>query len=176
MPRILIIDDEPGIVLAVRDELLFEGMEVTSAAEGRSGLQLALQNRPELEAITQQLANDDTSVMLAGNNLKPDVSLSVFYASNGRGGVQIDNSGGVPVVVSRGGFLDSLDQLGSFNFPTYGVSLDLRLPLRNRAASAELGAALLTKKNDLYVLRRQRQIIDQDVRNAVHQLEQSKLI
>jgi hypothetical protein len=27
-----------------------------------SGLQLALQNRPELEAISKQLANDDTNV------------------------------------------------------------------------------------------------------------------
>lgn len=140
-----------------------------------SALQLALQNRPELEAISQQLANDDTNVMLSNNNLKPDLSLSGFYTSNGRGGVQIDGSSGVPLVVSRGGFLDSLDQVGSFNFPTYGVSLDLRLPLRNRTATAELGAALLTKKSDLYVLRRQRQMIDQEVRNAVHQLEQSKL-
>jgi outer membrane protein len=140
-----------------------------------SALQIALQNRPELEAISQQLANDDTNVMVAGNNLKPDLSLSGFYTSNGRGGVQIDNSGNVPLVVSRGGFLDSLGQLGSFNFPTYGVSLDLRLPLRNRAASADLGAAMLTKRNDLYVDRRQRQAIDQEVRNAVHQLEESKL-
>jgi two-component system, OmpR family, alkaline phosphatase synthesis response regulator PhoP len=48
MPRVLIVDDEPGIVLAVRDELLFEGMEVESAADGRSGLEQALKVRPDV--------------------------------------------------------------------------------------------------------------------------------
>jgi len=33
MARILIVDDEPSIVMAVRDELLFEGFEVESAVE-----------------------------------------------------------------------------------------------------------------------------------------------
>jgi len=48
MPRVLIIDDEPGIVLAVRDELIFEGMEVESAADGKTGLEQALQLRPDV--------------------------------------------------------------------------------------------------------------------------------
>lgn len=141
----------------------------------RSAIETAMANRPELEAARQQLANDDTNLQVASNNLKPDLSLSGFYTSNGRGGVQINNLSGTPTVVSRGGFVDSLDQLGSFNFPTYGVSLDLRLPLRNRAASADLGTALVNKRSDLYLLRQRHQAISLDVRNAVHQLEQSKL-
>jgi len=48
MPRILIIDDEPGIVLAVRDELVFEGMEVDSAEDGRAGLNRALASEPDV--------------------------------------------------------------------------------------------------------------------------------
>ena len=47
MSRVLIVDDEPAIVLAVRDELVFEGLEVESASDGPSGLQVALQWRPE---------------------------------------------------------------------------------------------------------------------------------
>jgi outer membrane protein TolC len=139
-----------------------------------TALELAMSKRPELEAVRQQLANDDTNVQVATNNLKPDLNLSGFYASNGRGGNQIDTSSGTPVIIP-GGFTDSLDQLGSFNFPTYGVSLELRLPLRNRAAKADLSTALISKKSNLYQLRLKQQTINQDVRNAVHKLEEAKL-
>jgi outer membrane protein len=118
-----------------------------------------------------QLANDDTNVEVATNNLKPDLNLTGFYASNGRGGNQIDTSGSI----IPGGFADSLDQLGSFNFPSYGVSLELRLPLRNRSAKADLNTALTSKKSNLYQFRLKQQVINQDIRNAVHQLEESKL-
>jgi two-component system alkaline phosphatase synthesis response regulator PhoP len=48
MPRILIVDDEPSIVLAVRDELIFEGYEVQSAADGPAGLQKAREWKPDV--------------------------------------------------------------------------------------------------------------------------------
>lgn len=48
MGRILIVDDEPAIVLAVRDELVFEGMEVESAADGPSGLEKAIRSHPDV--------------------------------------------------------------------------------------------------------------------------------
>jgi DNA-binding response OmpR family regulator len=48
MSRVLIVDDEPAIVMAVRDELLFEGLEIEFASDGPSGLQLALQWRPDV--------------------------------------------------------------------------------------------------------------------------------
>ncbi|MCU1307139.1 MAG: hypothetical protein JWN45_1834 [Acidobacteriaceae bacterium] len=137
-----------------------------------TALEMAMSKRPELQAVRWQLANDDTNVEVATNNLKPDLNLTGFYASNGRGGNQIDAISGALI---PGGFSDSLDQLGSFNFPSYGVSLELRLPLRNRAAKADLSTALTSKKSNLYQFRLKQQVINQDVRNAVHQLEESKL-
>lgn len=47
-PRILVIDDEPSIVLAVKDELAFEGFDVDSAADGPAGLQRARESRPDV--------------------------------------------------------------------------------------------------------------------------------
>jgi two-component system alkaline phosphatase synthesis response regulator PhoP len=47
-PRILVVDDEPSIVLAVRDEMEFEGFEVDSAADGPSGLRRARESRPDV--------------------------------------------------------------------------------------------------------------------------------
>ena len=48
MSRVLIVDDEPAIVLAVRDELAFEGMEVDAASDGPSGLEAALRWKPDV--------------------------------------------------------------------------------------------------------------------------------
>jgi DNA-binding response OmpR family regulator len=45
--RLLIIEDEPHIVLGLRDALEFEGFEVASAATGRGGLAEALEHRPD---------------------------------------------------------------------------------------------------------------------------------
>jgi len=46
--RILIADDEPSIVMAVRDELTFEGFEVHSALDGPAALEKAREIRPDV--------------------------------------------------------------------------------------------------------------------------------
>ena len=157
---------------------LTENAEVTGGLATQdiaTAIEMAISKRPELEAVTQQLANDDTSVYIAHNSLQPDLSLTGNYTSNGIGGNLIDTSGSAPVVISHGGLLDALDQVGGFGFPTYSVGLTLRLPIRNHQAEADLGSALVSKRSDLYVLRSRQQAISQEVRNAVHQLEVSKL-
>jgi outer membrane protein len=136
---------------------------------------MAMSKRPELEAVRQQVANDDTNVYVAHNNLQPDISLNGIYTSNGIGGNLIDTSGSAPVIVSHGGFLDALSQVGGFGFPTYSVGINLRLPIKNSQAEADLGSALVSKRGDLYQLRSRQQAITLEVRNAVHQLESSKL-
>ncbi len=47
-PAILLIEDEPGLVLALTDLLSDEGYEVTSAADGTSGFELARGKRFDL--------------------------------------------------------------------------------------------------------------------------------
>ncbi|MBI4888454.1 MAG: response regulator transcription factor [Acidobacteria bacterium] len=47
-PRILLIEDEPGIRLAVKDELEFEGFDVDLAEDGPSGLAAIVRSRPDL--------------------------------------------------------------------------------------------------------------------------------
>lgn len=143
--------------------------------DAQSAYQLALERRPELEALRQQLANDDDGVRLAYNSVQPDLSLTAFYTSSGRGGNQLDTSTSPPAVIAPGGFGDSFSQLGTFDFPTYGFNLQFRLPLRNRSAEANLGSALVAKRQSLYQLRQRQQTLWQEVRNAVHQLEQTRL-
>ncbi|HUS19021.1 MAG TPA: TolC family protein [Terriglobales bacterium] len=160
--------------VAALDIVLTENAEIAGelpVPDMTAAIESAMKKRPELEAIRLQLANDDTNAQVARNNLKPDLSLSSFFTSNGRGGNQLTGTGVVP-----GGFSDSLDQVGSFNFPTYGLSLDLRLPIRNRAAQADLGTSMVSKRNSLYRLRQSQQLVNQDVRNAVHAVEESRLV
>lgn len=157
---------------------LTESAEVSNTPASQdipTALEMAMSKRPELEATRQQLANDDTNVYIANNNLQPDVSLNGIYTSNGIGGNVIDTSNGSPVIVSHGGLLDALDQVGGFGFPTYSVGLTLSLPIKNHRAEADLGSALVSKRSDLYQLRSRQQAITLEVRNAVHQLEVSKL-
>jgi DNA-binding response OmpR family regulator len=48
MARILIVDDEPSIVLALKDELQMEGFEVESCADGLSAIEKARETRPDV--------------------------------------------------------------------------------------------------------------------------------
>lgn len=47
-PRILVADDEPSIVMAVHDELVFEGFEVHAATNGPEALAKARAIRPDV--------------------------------------------------------------------------------------------------------------------------------
>jgi len=44
-------------------------------------------------------------------------------------------------LTAAGGFSDSLDQLFGFGYPSYGFSLTLNLPVKNRSGQAALGSA-----------------------------------
>ncbi|HKD81693.1 MAG TPA: TolC family protein [Candidatus Angelobacter sp.] len=145
-------------------------LEIVDLQESLAG---ALKNRPEIDAQNQQLAIDDTNAKLAVNNLRPDLNLAASYTSNGLGGIVFDNSGNL---VSNGGFGDSLSQLGGFSFPTYGVTLQMRFPVRNSSAAADLGTALVSKRRSLYQMRGLQQTISTQVKNAVHDLEQAELV
>jgi len=48
MPKILIVEDEPGMVAGLRDNFEFEGYQVLSAMDGVSGLERALDDSPDL--------------------------------------------------------------------------------------------------------------------------------
>lgn len=139
-----------------------------------TALQEALQRRPELEAARYALQGDDVNVRLAQNHLQPDLSLTGFYQSNGIGGNQysLTNPG---QIVSTGGLGTSFNQLFGFSYPGYGATLTLNLPIRNRAAQADLGSALVARHRDLSSERQVREQITLDVNSSVHQLEVAKL-
>jgi outer membrane protein len=137
--------------------------------DAASALQSALTKRPEFEAARAALARDEAQLRLARNHLLPQLDLMALYATNGLGGSTGIGSAGQPISSSW------LSQMFGFGFPTYEAQLTLSLPLKNRAAKAEMGSALVSRRSDLYSERLVREQVTLDVRNAVHQLEQAKL-
>jgi two-component system alkaline phosphatase synthesis response regulator PhoP len=48
VPKILIVEDEPDMVMGLRDNFEFEGYEVITASDGQSGLERAREHKPDL--------------------------------------------------------------------------------------------------------------------------------
>ncbi len=141
----------------------------------------ALATRPEIKSAMQNLDIDDLQIRQARNGLLPDLSLIGGYTSQGVGGVYypqsvIPGGGGTPIVAApiAGGFGDVLSQLFGFGYPVYSFGLQLRLPIKNHQASADMADALVTKKRDALAVRTLQQQVRLDVLNAASQVQSSK--
>jgi outer membrane protein TolC len=140
-----------------------------------------MQNRPDLKQATQSLDVDDLSIQQSRNALLPNLALIGNYNINGRGGVflqrtNVFNDGiSSPVLTSiPGGLGDALSQMFGFGFSTYQLGLRLSLPIRNRAASADMADAIVRKKQDTLNVRTTQQTIRLDILNAITNVESSK--
>lgn len=155
---------------------LTENPEAKGALENvdaQAALDQALKQRPEIEAAADALDADHANVRLARNQLLPSLSLTGFYQSSGLGGNQYNLLTGQ--LISVGGFNSSFGQVFGLGYPGYGGTLALQLPLKNHAAQAGLGTALVAQSHDLYSARQAREAITRDVKDAIEQLEQAKL-
>ena len=124
---------------------------------------------------------DDLSIQQSRNALLPNLALIGNYNINGRGGVflqrtNVFNDGiSSPVLTSiPGGLTDALSQMFGFGFSTYQLGLRLSLPIRNRAASADMADAIVRKKQDTLNVRTTQQTIRLDILNAITNVESSK--
>jgi outer membrane protein TolC len=136
--------------------------------DAATALQQAITKRPEFDAARSALARDEMQIRVARNRLLPQLDVMGTYASNGLGGAGL-NEAGQPISSSW------VNQAFGFNYPTYGAQLTLSLPLKNRAAKAEMGTALVSRRNDLYTQRRVQEQVTLDVSDSVHLLERAKL-
>jgi outer membrane protein TolC len=140
---------------------------------------LAMDKRQDLRAARQSLDVDDLSIKQANDNLRPNLALNGQYSTSGVGGPTylLQNafgSGSQVVSVTPGGISDALSQMFGFGQPTYGFGLSLSLPIRNRAAAANLTDATVGKKMDALRLRAIIQTVRLQVLNAVTNLENSR--
>lgn len=142
----------------------------------------ALARRPDLRSIAENIAADDLTISQVNNQLLPDLSLTAQYGSFGQGGNFFsrqnvflgDGTTSSVTKIIPGGPGDSLNQLFGFGFPTYGFGLTLRLPIKDRATSANLADALVNKKLDSYRLKSASLNTRLQVLQAVSLVENSK--
>ncbi len=142
------------------------------------------------EYLTQGLGGNSTpTVAEAGVFVTP---LSCLSAADVPIACPVVNSDGTPVIGTNGmpisttvqattagtpqtgGLHQALAQVFQSNFPTYGVSLNLNLPIRNRVAQAQNIQAQLQEKQSAANLQRLHNTVAVDVRNAQIMLAQDK--
>jgi outer membrane protein TolC len=144
----------------------------------------AIARRPDLRATRQGLDIDDLNIRNNTNALRPDIALTAQYSIFGRGGNFFPRPGTVlpdgTVVPPGGSFFipggvgDALSGMFGLNYPTYGMGLSIRLPVRDRRVSADLADALVSKKQNALRVRSTEQNIRLQVLNAINQVENSR--
>ncbi|WP_328467592.1 response regulator [Actinoplanes sp. NBC_00393] len=78
MTRILVVDDEPQIVRALRINLKAHGYEVDTARDGASALHLAVQHRPDLVVLDLGLPDMEGTEVIGGLRGWTDVPIIVL--------------------------------------------------------------------------------------------------
>jgi outer membrane protein TolC len=104
----------------------------------------ANKNRPDLLYAGIQVDNSRIYLEGSKNELKPELDLVGTAQNNGLAG-SLDplynpgtSTGATVPPVLLGGYGDVLSQIARRAYPTYGIGLNLTLPLRNRVAEADV--------------------------------------
>jgi outer membrane protein TolC len=131
----------------------------------------AIASRPELAQSRIQLHNQELTILGSKNALLPTLDL---VASSSNGALAGDPNP-LPALPGSphsnnpyfiGGYGTVLSQLFSRNFPNYSVGLSLNIPIRNRAAQAQVASDQLTYRQQELVLQRLENQVRVDVQNA----------
>lgn len=158
----IVLDDDPTAVPSKEAILPFE-----------DALAKAMQVRPEAKAAEQRVSVDELNARVARDSLLPRLDLSLQGGATGPGLNQIVPGGVVGVAPSMPypGLGQTLQQVMEFNYPSYGLGLQLTFPLRNSPAQAALADSLVSRAKDRYQQRRVKEQIILDVRQALTSIE-----
>jgi len=96
----------------------------------------ALANRPDLGQAALQVENSTISLEGARNALLPQIDLVGVMQNSGLAG-QISPLAVSPDTTFLAGYGGLLGQIAARNYPTYGIGVQVNLPLRNRVAEAD---------------------------------------
>jgi outer membrane protein TolC len=115
-----------------------------------AAVRTALQRRPELEQLRLQLKQADADIRFDRRETKPAVNLRLEALSTGNAGA-VYSASAVQVVSpvldtanpAFGGAGKSYSQAARFQHPSLAAGLEIKLPLRNRAAISQLTTAVV---------------------------------
>jgi outer membrane protein TolC len=140
---------------------------------------LAISSRPELAQSRIQMANQELTIRGSRNALLPTLDV-VANVSNGALAGQINPLPALPGTTHSntaffvGGYGTVLAQLFARNFPNYSVGLNLNIPIRNRAAQAQVISDELTYRQQQLSLQRLENQVRVDVQNAMIGVSQAR--
>ncbi len=97
----------------------------------------ALSSRPDLGQANLQIENSQIGLKGSRNAVLPEVDLVGILQNNGLAGT-LNPFASNPDTTFAGGFGSVLDQLFTRHYPTYGIGVQVTLPIRNRIAEADL--------------------------------------
>jgi outer membrane protein TolC len=150
----------------------------------------AMGARPELEQNRIAIENSKLNIKGTKSALLPSLDLTADLSNNALSGqvntVPFVNPGGTPSNLVRtrdpnsvnqfflGGYGTAVAQLFRRNFPDYSIGVSLNIPLRNRAAQADLANVELDLRRQEIRDRQQRNDIRLNVLNAIVALKQAR--
>jgi outer membrane protein TolC len=137
---------------------------------------MALQSRPELTQSRIQLQNRDINLQAVRNGMMPQIDLVGDVTNNGLAG-SANPLAGPGTSLSPfflGGLGTSLGQVFRRNFPDYSIRAELRIPLKNRQAQADMAATLLEQRQAEIRIVQQENSVRTEVQNALIGLQQSR--
>ncbi|MBZ5617205.1 MAG: TolC family protein [Acidobacteriia bacterium] len=140
---------------------------------------MALSSRPELAQSRIQLQNQGLTIRGSKNALLPTLD-AVANLSNSALAGQTNTLVPPPGTVHSnnpffiGGYGQVLSQLFQRNFPNYSLGFNLNIPIRNRAAQAQVITDELTLRQQQLGLQRLENQVRTDVVNAVIALTQAR--
>ncbi len=121
-------------------------------------LSAAVANRPDLGQARLQVENSQIGLEGSRNLLRPEVDLVGVAQNNGLAGMTNPLSQ-APSIPYAGGYGDVLDQIFSRKFPTYGIGVQVTLPIRNRVAEADVARdELQVRQSEVRVRQLQNQV------------------
>jgi len=153
--------------------------ETESVSPIQDLVDLALKSRPELEQTRINIENTKIGLSGARSALLPSLDVSASTGNRALAGSNnvITRPGIPPRVVDPffvGGYGAALSQIFRRNFPDWNAGFQLNVPLRNRAAQADIANDTLRLRTQ--ELQEQRQIngVRVDVQNALIALQQAR--
>lgn len=159
-----------GARIVPTDRIQMPGVEPVAPVQDMTAL--ALSSRPELAQSRMQLRNQELAMKGSRNALLPTLDVTASLANNALAGQPNDLPAAPGQVRSNtpffiGGYGTVLSQIFARNFPNYSIGFNLNVPLRNRAAQAQVITDELTHRQQQLGLQRLENNIRVDVQNAV---------
>jgi len=153
----IVLEDDATTIASKTEILPFE-----------EALAKALQSRPELKAAGERISMDELNARVSRQGFSPRLDLTLNGGSSGPSA----NFGATGIVYP--GLGETFKQVLGFNYPSYGLGLQMTIPFRNSTAQSGLADALVDKARNVYQQRLTQEQIVLDVRQAINAIELAK--